>query len=173
MNIALLIAIILIALGGAAGVNGSRKPTRTGRIVFDGMWSYYNKLKIVDYDYYVKIEGFDKNGNPLTVSSPVGYENWTQINKYHRNGWSFSKQPDIAFRDAWKNYQEAGGETYLNWVQVFTPYYWEQADAQKERGTILAWIEFFYPKLRLIIQDSIPEDLRDTIEIVVEGDRPS
>ena len=103
-----------MALGGAAGGIGvGRKPTRSGRIIFDGMWSYYNKLKVVDYDYYVKIEGFDKEGNPLTIASPLGYQNWRSMNKYNRNGWSFKKSPDIAFKDAWKNYQVAGGDTFL------------------------------------------------------------
>jgi hypothetical protein len=174
MNIALLIAIILIALGGAAGVNGSRKPTRTGRIVFDGMWSYYNKAKIVDYDYYVKIEGFDKSGNPLTVTSPLGYENWeTELNKYHRDGWSFKKSPDIAFKDAWKNYQEAGGDTFLNWTQVYTNYFWEQAGSEQDRLNIIGWIEFFFPQMRQVIIDSVPEDLRENIEVVIEGGIPT
>lgn len=174
MNIAVII-LILMALGGAGAVarkNGG--PNRSGRIVFDGMWSYYNKLKVVDYDYYCKIEGFNKStGEPMVIASPKGYQNWQNKNKYDRNGWSFSKSPDLAFKDAWKNYLNAGGESYLNWTTVYTPYFWNRADKEKARNNMLGWIKFFFPNLQSLILDSIPQDLQDTIEIVVEGGAPS
>ena len=162
-----------MALGGAAGGIGvGRKPTRSGRIIFDGMWSYYNKLKVVDYDYYVRIEGFDKEGNPLTIASPLGYQNWRSMNKYNRNGWSFKKSPDIAFKDAWKNYQVAGGDTFLNWTQVYTDYFWTQSENEADRANMLGWVEYFFPQMRQTIIDSIPEGVRDNVEIILEGGVP-
>ena len=65
------------------------------------------------------------------------------------------------------------GDTFLNWTQVYTDYFWKQADSESDRLNMLGWIEFFFPQMRQVIIDSVPEDLRENIEVVIEGGIPT
>jgi len=174
MNIALI--VILIAILGAQANGGIGGIRATGTITYDGYWRRYSKFNTnTDYDYVCIIDGFKKDGTPLKVISPdkpcivKAFTGQGHCSKYDkgRDAWSFSKDPQIAFDDAWRLYQDHGGNTVLNWNVVQTAKYWLYVEKEKQRANLLNMLEVFFPNLKLKILDSIPNELKDKIKIVI------
>ena len=64
---------------------------------------------------------------------------------------------------------DAGGDPALNWNVVFTDNYYEYAKKDKLYDKVLGLLQIFFPHLRTTIENSIPEDIRDDIEIVINA----
>ena len=180
MNTAILLIGALVLLGARRQEppkDGEFDPNLpTGTITYDGYWRRYSKWNTsTDYDYVCIIDGFKKDGTPLKVISPDkpcivnAFTGKGSCSKYDkgRDAWSFSKDPEIAFNDAWRLYQSAGGNTVMNWNLVQTPNYWKYADKEKQRANLLSMVQVFFPNLKLKILNTIPDDLKEKIKIIV------
>ena len=153
----------------------SAKVYGSGTITYDGYWRRYSKWNTsTDYDYVCIIRGQDLNGKPLSVISPDNdctrrtLDGRSPCSKYdkRRDAWSFSKDPQLAFNDAWSNYLSQGGQPALNWTVKETPTFVNYANKERQRGQWLSALQFFFPNLKLKILEKIPVDLQDKIVII-------
>lgn len=173
MNFGIVAVILLLLATTRATTNG--RTFGNGTITYDGYWRRYSKFNTsTDYDYVCIIRGQDKNGNPLSVISPDNdctkriIDGRPHCSKYdkRRDAWSFSKDPQLAFDDAWSNYLSQGGQPALNWSVKETPKFIDYANRERSRGAWLSALQFFFPNMKLRILEKIPVDLQDKITIV-------
>ena len=186
MNIAI-IAIIAIALLGTrkqngdtgSGVDVDGRSFPTGLITYKGVWRRYSKWNTnTDYDYAVVIQGIDQQTRkPLKVVVPDNdcfrdlsrLSNKLNCSKYdgRRNAYSFSKDPQLAFDDAWSLYLNQGGDPTMNWDVATDPNYIKYGEKEKKRAEWLSLLNIFFPELRGKILSKIPVDLQDKIKIII------
>ena len=186
MNLAI-IAIIAIALLGARRSSdpesgepiGIDQTFPTGLVTYKGVWRRYSKWNTnTDYDYAVAIEGISKDtGAPLKVVVPDNdcfrdlsrLSNQLNCSKYddRRNGYSFSKDPQNAFDDAWSLYLVKGGDPAMNWDVNVDQNYIKYGEKEQKRAEWLSLLNIFFPELRGKILSKIPVDLQDKIKIII------
>lgn len=174
MNIALIIIAVLLLgarrtvappTGGTGKVNPNVK---TGSITYDGsrecQAEILGKCLSVDYDFRVQIDGFNAiSGNPITAYSGGNRSHGSDTWDYSRN------TPEKIFNIAWKNYLDMGGDPILNWNVNFTNNYYEYAKKDAVYDKVLGLLQVFFPNLRTTIEDSIPDDIKENIEIVINA----
>jgi len=170
MNLAVIIVIILLIGARKQTPEGIPEPTppnpnlKTGTITFDGSRrrEWYDLGP--DYDFRVQVDGFTVSTNmPVTAYSGPGRAHGTDT-------WDYShKTPEWVFQKAWDNYLDAGGDATLNWNVVFTDRYYEYAKKDAVYDKVLGLLQIFFPHLRTTIENSIPEDIREDIEIVINA----
>jgi len=187
MNLAI-IAIIALALlgtkrnadqGNGSGVDVDGRTFPTGLITYKGVWRRYSKLNTnTDYDYAVVIQGIDKQTRqPLKVVVPDNdcfkdlsrISNKLNCSKYdkRRNAYSYSKDPQLAFDDAWSLYLNQGGEPAMNWDVSTDANYIKYGEKETKRAEWLGLLNIFFPEIREKIIAKIPVDLQDKIKIII------
>lgn len=158
MNITILLAIILLL--GATG--GKLLTRRSGSIRYIGSEKVKAGGLYKDYDYRVQIDGFTKAGKPLTAYSGNA--------RYHgADTWGFHNPPEKIFQIAWDNYLAQGGDPSINWAVTFEPSFYSAAEKDERLDTILNLLNVFFPDLRSKIEDAIPADVREDIEIIINA----
>ena len=190
MNLAIIAIIALALLGtrradtGSRGEGGDPTPIEpinfpTGFITYKGVWRRYSKWNTnTDYDYAVVIEGLTKTDQkPLKVVVPDNpcfkdlsrLSNKLNCSKYdgRRNAYSFSKDPQLAFDDAWSLYLSQGGDPTMNWDVATDANYIKYGEKEKKRAEWLSMLNIFFPELRSKILAKIPVDLQDKIKIII------
>ena len=149
--------MILLLLATSRKSPTSAKVYGSGTITYDGYWRRYSKWNTsTDYDYVCIIRGQDLNGKPLSVISPDNdctrrtLDGRSPCSKYdkRRNAWSFSKDPQLAFNDAWSNYLSQGGQPALNWTVKETPTF-AITPTRATTWTMVERLTIFFPNLKL------------------------
>ena len=166
MNIALIIIAVLLlgarrTIAPPSGGTGTPNPNlKTGYITYAGSRKY--EYIRTDYDFRVEINGFNiSTGDPITAYSGPK-------RKHGHDTWDYSHNtPEKIFNRTWKNYLDMGGDPVLNWEVNFTPSYFEYAKKDAVYDKVLGLLQVFWPNLRTTIEDSIPEDIKENIEIVI------
>ena len=148
-----IIAVILLLLATSRKSPTSAKVYGSGTITYDGYWRRYSKWNTsTDYDYVCIIRGQDLNGKTIKR-----HKSWQWLHK--ENTWrkgpllqiwqikerlEFSKDPQLAFNDAWSNYLSQGGQPALNWTVKETPTFVNYANKERQRGQWLSALQFFF-----------------------------